>query len=63
MDWGGHVHPTFLRVNFLIRLNSIKTVGGSYFLLNIDVAAHSPVSRDGKITAVKNFSKDSFIAK
>ena len=28
MDWGGHVHPTSLRIDFLSRRNSIFKVGG-----------------------------------
>ena len=24
VDWGGHVHPTFLKIIFLIGLNSMK---------------------------------------
>ena len=24
MDWGGHVYPTFLKIDFLIRLNLMK---------------------------------------
>ena len=28
MDWGGYVHPTYFRIDFLIRLNSMKKVGG-----------------------------------
>ena len=38
---GGHVHPTFLRIDFHIRLNSMKE-GGSFFLPNIKVATRSP---------------------
>ena len=33
MDWGGYVHPTFLKIIFLIGLNSMKKGwGGGSFL-------------------------------
>ena len=32
VDWGGYVHPTFLMIDFLIRLNSMeKGWGGAFF--------------------------------
>ena len=35
--WGGHVHPTVLRINFPIHLNSIKNDGGGSFYIRIIV--------------------------
>ena len=32
MDWGGHVHPSFLKIIFLIGLNSMKKGWGGSFL-------------------------------
>ena len=32
VDWGGHVHPTFFRIDFNILLNPIKIEWGDFFL-------------------------------